>query len=64
MLTSVCRYRVGLDFTNVLREAFTLVDRESVNKIDKLTVFFTLLGSASVKAALRMLMKFSPRLRI
>jgi len=37
-----------------------LVDPKSVKKIDNLTVFFTLLRSASVKAVRRMLMKLSP----
>ncbi len=37
-----------------------LVDPKSVKKIDNLTVFFTLLGSVSVKAVRRMLMKLSP----
>jgi len=50
----------GVNFTNVLCEAFMLVDPESVKKIDNLTVFFTLLESASVKAVYRMLMKLSP----
>jgi len=50
----------GANFTNVLCVAFTLVDPESIKKIDKLTVFFTLLGSASVKAVRRTLMKLSP----
>ncbi len=36
------------------------VDPERVKKIDILTVFFTLLGSASVKAVRRTLMKLSP----
>jgi len=50
----------GVDFINVLRTAFTLVDPKSVKKIGNLTVFFTLLGSASVKAVRRTLMKLSP----
>jgi len=37
-----------------------LVDPKSVKKIDNLAVFFTLLGSASVKAVPRTLMKLSP----
>jgi hypothetical protein len=49
----------GVNFTNVLRTAFTLVDLKSVKKIENLTVFFTLLGSAHVKAARRPLVKFS-----
>ena len=37
-----------------------LVDPKSVKKTDYLTVFFTLLGSVSVKAVHRTLMKLSP----
>jgi len=36
----------GVNFINVLHTTFTLVDPESVKKIDNLTVFFMLLGSA------------------
>jgi hypothetical protein len=50
----------GVNYTNVLCAAFTLLDPESVKKIDKLSVFFTLLGSSHVKAAHRMLTKLSP----
>ncbi len=49
----------GLNFINVLLTAFTLADPKSVKKIDNLTVFFTLLGSACVKAVHRTLMKLS-----
>jgi len=52
----------SVNFTNVLCAAFTLVDPESVKKIDKLTVFFTLLGSECVIAVRRTLMKLSPDL--
>jgi hypothetical protein len=44
------RIHPGFDFINVLREAFTILDPKSVKKIDNLTVFFTLLGSAHVIA--------------
>ena len=50
----------GVNFINVLRAVFTPVDPKSVRKIDNLIVFFTLLGSASIKAVRRMLMKLSP----
>jgi len=50
----------GVNFINILHTAFTLVDPNSLNKIDNLTVFFTLLGSACVKAVHRTLMKLSP----
>jgi len=50
----------GVNFTNVLHAAFTLVDPEIVKKIDNLTVFFTLPGSAHLKALRRMLIKLNP----
>jgi hypothetical protein len=50
----------GLSFINVLRTAFTLKDPKSVKKTVKLSIFFTYLGSMSVKAVRRMLMKLSP----
>jgi len=49
----------GVNFIKVLHTAFALVDPESVKKIAKLTVFFTLLGSAGVKGVHRALMKSS-----
>jgi len=55
-----CHDWAELNFTNVLRAAFTLVDPKSIKKIDNLTVFFMLLGSAHVKAVRRTLMKLSP----
>jgi len=39
-------YTSGVDFTNILLEAFTRTDPKSTNKNDSLTVFFALLGSA------------------
>jgi len=41
-----------------------LADPESAKKIDNLTVFFVLLGSALVKAACRMFMKLTPGVNI
>jgi len=49
----------GLNFINVFRTAFTLADPESAKKTDGFTVFFVLLGSASVKAVHRTLMKLT-----
>ena len=49
-----------VNFTSILGAAFTLVDTESVRKIDNLAVFFTLLGSSQVKAVFRTFMKLSP----
>ncbi len=53
-----------LNFINVLRTAFTLADPKSVKKTVKLSIFFTLLGSASVKAVLRTLMKLTQDLNL
>jgi len=49
----------GVNFINVLGAAFTLVDPESVKKIENLTVFFMLPGSGRVKAVCGTLMKLS-----
>jgi len=51
----------GVNFINIQHTAFLLVDPKSVKKIDNLTVFFTLLESASVKAVRKTLMKLSPK---
>ncbi len=50
----------SVNFTNVLRAAFAHANHESAKKIDDLTVFFVLLGSARAKAACRTLMKLTP----
>ncbi len=50
----------GVNCINILCTAFALVDHEGVNNTVKLSVFFALLGSMSVKAVRRTLMKFSP----
>jgi len=47
----------GVNFTNILRTAFTNADPKSRKKTDGLTVFFALLGSAHIKAAHKMLVK-------
>ena len=52
--------RSGVNFTNVLRAAFALVDPKSAKKTVKLSSFFALLGSTSVKAARRTLVKLNP----
>ena len=49
-----------VNFTNLLRAAFTLADPKSAKKLLDLTVFCTLLVSAHVKAAHRTLMKLTP----
>ena len=50
----------GVNFTNVLRAAFALVDPKSAKKAVKLSSFFALLGSSRVKAARRTLVKLTP----
>jgi len=48
----------GVDFTIVLRAAFTRRSQKH-KKTVKLSIFFMLLGSLSAKAARRMLMKLT-----
>ncbi len=48
-----------LEVVNMFSAAFTRTDPKSAKKTDSLTVFFALLGSASVKGELNMLMKFN-----
>ena len=59
-LRVVLKWRHGVNFTNVLQVAFTPADTKRAKKLLDLTVFFALLGSGSVKAACRMLMKLTP----
>ena len=54
--------RPWINFTNILQAAFTHTDPKSAIKLLNLTVFFTLLRSAFVKAAHRMLVKLTPDL--
>ena len=49
----------GVNFTNILRAAFTHRSQKC-KKTVKLSSFFALLGSVHVKAACRMLMKLTP----
>jgi hypothetical protein len=49
----------GLIFINVLLTAFTRADPKRYKDTDDLTVFFMLLGSMSVKAANKMLVKLT-----
>jgi hypothetical protein len=51
-----------VNFTNILREDFTRADPKSAKNTYKLSVFFALLGSACVKAALKMLVTLTPDL--
>jgi hypothetical protein len=50
----------GFDFINILHTAFVLVDPKSVRFQSSCQYHFTLLGSTSVKAVLRKLMKSTP----
>ena len=49
----------GVNFTNIIRAAFTCSNPESAKRLLDLTVLFVLLWSASGKAARRMLMKLT-----
>jgi hypothetical protein len=59
MINDRRRQCVWLNFINVLRTPFTLTDPKSVKKTVKLSIIFRLLGSTSVKAVRRTLMKLS-----
>ncbi len=52
----------GLNFTNIFKLSFYARRSRKRKKTDDLTVFFMLLGSVSVKAVRRTLMKLSPAL--
>jgi len=47
----------GVNFTNIVLEAFAHRDPKSEKRTDDLTVIFALLGSAHVKASLKLLVK-------
>jgi len=49
----------GVNFTSILCRTFTRSDPKSVKKTVKLSIFFTLSGSTSVKAVRRTLMKLT-----
>jgi len=49
----------GVNVNNVLKAAFTRPDPKSAKKTVKLSVFFSLLGSANAKAARRLWMKLT-----
>jgi len=59
---TLMKWTPGVNFINILRAAFIRGDPESVQKIDNfnLTVIFTHLGSAHIKAAHKTLMKLTP----
>ena len=50
---------LGVNFSNILRAAFTYANPRSAKKTVNLTIFFVLLGSMCVKAANRRLMKLT-----
>jgi len=52
--------RSGVNFINVLRTAIALIDPKSVKNTVESLCLFMLLGSTSVKAVRRLLMKLSP----
>ncbi len=52
----------GVNFINILCTAFTCADPKSIRTKSRCQYLFTLLGSASVKAVHRTLMKLSPAL--
>ncbi len=54
----------GVNFTNILRAAFTLVGPKSAKRHCQLGCLFAHTGSASVKAARKMLMKLSAHRRL
>jgi len=51
-----------VNFTNILRAAFLLISFRQKNTHKLCQVFFELLGSASAKAAHRILLKLTPGL--
>jgi len=54
----------GVNFINILRAAFTCADTKSAKNTENLTAFFALSGSRCVKAALNVLVKFTPDLLV
>jgi len=60
---TICETRLGVNFINILHTAFTHGGPKSVRTLSSCQYLFTLLGSASVKAVRRTLMKLSPDLQ-
>ncbi len=56
--------RPGVNFITVLQAAFMHADPESIKIQSSCQYLFTLLGSVSVKAVLRKLMKLTPDQRV
>jgi len=51
---------LGVNFINVLHEAFTSADPKKAKNTVKLSLFFTLMSSGSIKAFRKMLVKRTP----
>ncbi len=60
MKNTLSHAQTGVNFINALRTAFALVDPKSVRTRSSRQYLFTLLGSTSVKAVRRTLMKSTP----
>ena len=56
------KQRSGVNFTNVFTSSFYSSRSQKKKKLLDLTVFFALLGSVYVRAALKMLVKLTPDL--
>ena len=54
------KMRYGVHFINVFRHSFYLSRSRKCKKLLDLTVFFVLLGSASIKAAHKIMVKLTP----
>ncbi len=50
----------GINFINILREAFTHKDPKSTTKTDNLTVFFVYFGSVRIKSFTKTVGKIDP----
>ena len=57
--TMLMKLTVGLNFVNILHIAFMCSNPKSVKYTKDLTVFFTLLGSTSIKALCKLLVKLT-----
>ncbi len=53
----------GYNFINVFCTVFTIPDPKCIKMTVKLSIFYTLLGSTSVKASRKMLVKLTPGIK-
>jgi len=53
----------GVNYSNIFREDFIREDPKRAKNTVKLLVFFALLGSVSIKAACKMLVKSTPEIK-